>query len=246
MRKTDKTGEKFLTNEGYEIIIVEYNSYHDLWIKFQDEYKARIHTSYNACQNGSVKNPYHPSVYGHGCLGLMSDGCKPITSINNKHTREYYLWKAMIQRCYDEKYHERQPSYKDASVCERWLVFANFLDDLPKIKNYKLWKNNEDYVLDKDMYGNDSKIYSLDTCCFITNTNNSKERLNRLGNTQIEAIKIKVYGINVKTGERTRDFNSISEASKELNICDSNICACLKGRYKQSGGYRWYKIDDEN
>ena len=152
----------------------------------------------------------------------------------------------MIQRCYDEKYLNKYPSYKNASVCERWLVFANFLDDLPKIKNYKLWKNNEDYVLDKDMYGNDSKIYSLDTCCFITNTNNSKERLNRLGNTQIEAIKIKVYGINVKTGERTRDFNSISEASKELNICDSNICACLKGRYKQSGGYRWYKIDDEN
>ena len=36
----DRTGERFITNEGYEIVIIEYNSSLDVTIQFQDKYKA--------------------------------------------------------------------------------------------------------------------------------------------------------------------------------------------------------------
>ena len=39
-------------------------------------------------------------------------------------------------------------------------------------------------------------------------------------------------------------FNSIKEASQELNINGSNICQCCKGKRKEAGGYQWrYKED---
>ena len=248
----DKTGEHFITNEGCEIIIVQYNKSVDLWVEFQDKYKARIHTTYNACKDGEVKNPYFPSVYGVGCLGLMPDGTKPITRKNNKTTKEYYLWKGMIGRCYSEKILERNPSYKDATVCDRWLVFANFLEDLPLIEGYELWIKNDGYALDKDLKGNGSKMYSVENCCFVTIEDNSKERCDRLKEIENKRLKelnndksIRIYGINTVTGEKTKIFNSIKEASREMNLNDSSIGKCIKGTQKTSGGYRWYKIDDE-
>ena len=60
MKKNDRTGERFETKEGYVIEIVEYNNNKNVWIEFQDEHKARVHTVYQACKDGGVKNPYHP------------------------------------------------------------------------------------------------------------------------------------------------------------------------------------------
>ena len=40
--KIDRTGERFISNEGYEFIIIKYNSARDVTIQFQDEYKGRI------------------------------------------------------------------------------------------------------------------------------------------------------------------------------------------------------------
>ena len=54
-----------------------------------------------------------------------------------------------------------------------------------------------------------------------------------------------MYAINIKTGERTRDFNSIAEACNELGIKSSgNITQCIKGVYKQCNGYKWYEVED--
>lgn len=51
---------------------------------FCDKHKARVHTQYNKCRISKVKNPYHKSVCGVGCLGLMKDGSKPKTWENDE------------------------------------------------------------------------------------------------------------------------------------------------------------------
>lgn len=239
----DRTGEKFVNKKelgGYEFIIVKYNNANDLFVQFQDKYKAIVPNNYGNCVKGQVKNPYHPSVYGVACLGLMKDGSKIITSINGKQTREYILWHSMIIRCYDNKH----STYKEATVCDRWLVFANFLEDLPLIEGYQFWLEhpNEQIALDKDIKGNGSKLYCLDNCCFVSKSNNSKEVCQRCGNS-FNKEEVKVYGINIKTGERTKDFDSIKEASRELGLHHPNIIKCLNGEYKTSGGYKWFKIE---
>lgn len=77
-----RVGEVFTSNEGCEFVIIEYNGATNVVIEFCDKHKARVHTQYGSCRNGKVKNPYHPSVYGKGYLGLMSDGSRPKVSEN--------------------------------------------------------------------------------------------------------------------------------------------------------------------
>lgn len=82
----------------------------------------------------------------------------------------------MLRRAYDPKYKNKFPTYDDVSVCDEWLIFSKF----------KSWMENQDWkdnCLDKDLilYGN--KVYSPDTCCFISSTVNAflTERQNYRG-----------------------------------------------------------------
>lgn len=73
----------------------------------------------------------------------------------------------MLLRSYDDKYHEKYPTYKDVEVCDEWLNFQNFAD---WCSNQKFFDAKDDkerpYHLDKDILVRGSKIYSPDTCCF--------------------------------------------------------------------------------
>ena len=42
-----------------------------------------------------------------------------------------------------------------------------------------------------------------------------------------------------KDGELVKEWPSTYEAERQLGIFHSNICACLKGRYKSAGGFVW-------
>ena len=48
---------------------------------------------------------------------------------------------------------------------------------MPKIENYFLWLNNpnQGVSLDKDLKCKGNKVYSLETCCFLTRSDNAKE-----------------------------------------------------------------------
>lgn len=76
--------------------------------------------------------------------------------------KQHRLWCDMLTRCYDEKYHVKKPTYLNTKVCERWLDYANFYEDITDMPFF----GEENYQLDKDILG-DSSIYSPQTCCFI-------------------------------------------------------------------------------
>ena len=46
MDKINKIGEKNISNEGYEMKIIEYRNNKDMIVEFQDEYKANVKTTY--------------------------------------------------------------------------------------------------------------------------------------------------------------------------------------------------------
>lgn len=56
--------------------------------------------------------------------------------------------------------------------------------------------------------------------------------------------KQKVRGTHIQTGEII-EFDSIKEAADAIGIKYPNICACFRGRQKQSGGYKWEKLTDK-
>lgn len=78
----------------------------------------------------------------------------------------YNTWKAMLERCYSESLKRRRPSYIGCTVCEEWLLFSNF----------KVWMETQDWKgnqLDKDLLIEHNKVYSPETCLFLSREVNS-------------------------------------------------------------------------
>ena len=99
------------------------------------------------------KRAMEPTMCGIGYRGLEGVDC----------TAELYLkWHDMINRCYNAKFHLRQPQYKGCTVCEEWLNYSNF----------KVWYDQNriqgmSLDLDKDILFKGNKVYSPETCCFV-------------------------------------------------------------------------------
>ncbi len=78
----------------------------------------------------------------------------------------YNVWSAMIRRCYDPKFHEREPTYKDCRVCADWTSFMSF----------RSWMKTQDWIgkcLDKDIMVPGNKSYDPEFCVFVErNVNN--------------------------------------------------------------------------
>lgn len=73
----------------------------------------------------------------------------------------HVVWTDMLKRCYSKKYLEKTPSYIGCYVAPEWLIFSNF----------RKWMEEQDYAgkeLDKDILIRNNKVYSSDTCVFIS------------------------------------------------------------------------------
>ena len=73
----------------------------------------------------------------------------------------YRTWMNMIKRCYDAKIQERQPTYIGCTVFEEWKIFSNF----------RVWMMTQDWEgsqLDKDLLIEGNKVYSPETCVFVS------------------------------------------------------------------------------
>ena len=173
MQKIDRTGEVNISNEGCVMKIVEYNNANDIIIQFEDEYKYRVHTQYVNFQKGQCKNPFFASVFGYGYLGIDKKGSVPKTKEFKDgkwcSTWEYDRWRKMLIRCFDSKFKEKHPTYKDITCCDRWLCFANFLEDFAILKNEYNWNVDEKLQLDKDILYKGNKLYSLENCVLVPN-----------------------------------------------------------------------------
>ena len=109
-------------------------------------------------------------VYGVGINDADYDVHKgeTIDYINGKRKRKkvwrcpyYRAWSGMLERCYSAKWQERYPTYVGCTVSEDWLVFSKF----------KAWMEKQEWEgkdLDKDILIEGNKVYSAETCVFVT------------------------------------------------------------------------------
>ena len=78
----------------------------------------------------------------------------------------YEVWVGMLRRCYNPVWLNKHPTYIDCVVCDKWLIFSNF----------RAWMVDQDWegkTIDKDLRKIENKIYSPDTCCFVSQRINS-------------------------------------------------------------------------
>jgi hypothetical protein len=125
--------------------------------------------NYDSFKRGFIKNPYDPIVCGVGFLGeeYAKDKKEQI-----KTTKSYKIWHGMITRCYDTSNNgnNKKRAYSDCKVCDEWLNYSNF----------KKWFDKNYYEipnctmnLDKDIKIVGNRIYSPNSCIFISNDINT-------------------------------------------------------------------------
>lgn len=199
-------GNVLENKDGLNYTIVSYYKH-----KSKDSKKFKIRfdsgfetlTNYSHMKTGSIIDRFSPTVCNIGCLGYASF---------KDNQKAYYRWKAMLNRCYNPD-NARYYTYgaNGVTVCDRWLRFDNYLNDLPKIEGYdKELFESGDIVLDKDVKFEGNKLYSPDNCKFISLVENTL-----YSTIRTEGIKLKVLNIKTNTYEH---FNSISSFSSKYKL----------------------------
>lgn len=142
----------------------------------------------------------------------------------------------MMGRCYNKN----NPKYKNyggrgVTVDERWHKLGNFIEDVDKIDGWdeEMFINGE-LRLDKDKKDINNKVYSLNTCTWITNAENCKFK----PNAQTPTMAISPDDIEY-------EFLNITEFSKEHNLSSSCIHSCLSGRFNHHNGWQFYRKGDK-
>lgn len=165
-----------------------------------------------------MKDRMKPSVYGVGYLGEGSYK----TTVNGGHAIQYACWTAMIRRCYYKPTLERFPTYEGCAVCEEWKNYQNFAKWYDE--NYP--KDGKKYYLDKDQLSGESKIYSPETCQFVTAKKNSELAHCKEARNIIDPNGVAHSVVNV------------SEFCRDNGLDSGCMIKVLLGKQKQHKGFR--------
>ncbi|UTQ79861.1 DNA-binding domain protein [Vibrio phage vB_VnaS-L3] len=139
--------------------VLHYRNNQDVLVRFLLT-GFEVNTSADQVRRGLVKDKLKPSAYGVGFNGVGDFK----QYINNKRTKASTAWTAMLQRCYSDKLHARCPTYADCTVCSEWHNFQNFAKWF--YENYP--NDGSSYELDKDLKVIGNKVYSPETCMFVS------------------------------------------------------------------------------
>ena len=229
-QKIERIGEERLNNQGCPMKIIAYRKSNDIDVEFLDDFHYKIYnTRYRYFYIGNIKNPYFPDVCNVGITGI-----KYPVRVDGNATKEYNTWHHMIQRCYYEKTQDKNPTYKDVTCCEEWLLFENFYEWLHSQENFEQWYNGNSYewALDKDILIKRNKIYSPKTCCLVPKNVNSlfvKNDINR------GELPIGVWKDSTNNKYKSACMNPITKKSEWL------------GRHNTpTEAFNFYKIHKEN
>jgi hypothetical protein len=193
--------------------IIEVINSQEVIIEFQDFHKYVRHAYYHSFKKGAVQNPYDITVYDVGYLGVGRFNAGE----NATHSKAYRYWNVLLERCYDEKFHEAHPMYKDCYVCEKWHCFQNFAEWF--YKNY--YEIGEGRMhLDKDIIFEGNKEYSPSKCIFVPQRINmifmTRSKSNNLPTGIYKTKSTERYSVNYN-GSSYGTYNTLDEAINIYN-----------------------------
>jgi len=221
-------GKEFTSATGRYVVIKEYRvprkngvgvGHLRLDVKFIASGYVRRNAPPQSVVNGWIKDRYYPSVLGIACLG------EEVSEEDRKLL--YQTWVGVLKRCYD-KNHLGYKHYgaKGVFVCDRWLVFSNFVRDVKKLDNWLLKKEFPvEYSLDKDFYL--SNCYSPGTCIWLSKL---EQNLN--------AEKVQLIKAIAPDGKEFVRMG-IKTLCKEFGFASPALANCLQGVTKTHHGWQF-------
>ena len=160
------------------------------------------------CARMKSNRKNYPFAYGKG----IND----VANVWNYCQKAFQVWRSMLQRCYDEKYQKKEPTYIGCTVCEEWLRFSNFL---------RWFEDNyiDGYHLDKDIIHKGNKVYAPENCAFVPREINSLllRRQAKRGDTPIGVKYDKrrgYYSANINYNGKTHFLGYAKSANEAFEL----------------------------
>lgn len=208
--------------------IIKYVDCQNIDIELLDEHHCiKKHQTYQNFKRGTIKNPYHRSVFG---VGYVGEG-KYKTKENGKFTIFYQQWKNMLLRCYVKA--DRHRPYEDAEVCDEWLNFQTFSKWYDE--HYYELPNNERLHIDKDVRVKDNRVYSPDACMLVPQSINEVFKRNTKKSVDCdlpETIKRVNNGYKVEFRAKNLGvYRTVEECLEKYNTAKKEYIKELIGRY---------------
>ena len=189
----------------------------------------------------SLEDRMKPTVYGVGCLGGNLD---LKSKINGKLCKIHNLWRKMIERCYNEKFHERCPTYTGCYVSDEFKDYSKWRE----------WYDNYQYKqdgwhLDKDLLIKGNKVYSKDTCVFLPQEiNNVLTKRTALRGEYLIGVcwnkTNKAFKATVRKNKGKQEhlgyFNTEIEAFNAYKVAKENYIKSVAKEYKDKVDIRVY------
>lgn len=168
----------------------------------------------------------------------------------------YTSWHNMHQRAGNKD--GKNPTYSDVTVCERWNSYDNFFDDMSST-----WFNGA--TIDKDSIKPGNRVYCPEYCCWMTRSDNDKERNARLGNpmnapgAKERFLKsMKSFYESRKGTRNTHSFKKVKcvetgeifeccvDAEKKYNTKKFAVSRAANPNEKQktAAGYHWEYVEE--
>lgn len=154
-----RLGETKLNNQGRKMTIIAYRQDNDIDVQFENGFIVD-HTQYQLFERGTISDPFYPSFYGVGYMGMRTT-----YGDSKKYAKQHEVWSSMMKRCYNKNC-TRHTWYEDCEVAEEWHNFATFLKWYNE-HYYSLPEGMGELDLDKDMKFHNNRIYGPDTCILI-------------------------------------------------------------------------------
>ena len=149
-------GSQFFNTIGEKASIVEVENARSVLIEWDDDAKNKSTTTITQLRSGHFKNPFTPSVWGTGFIGVGEYSPKVYRTA-------YLAWQGVMQRCFDKKLHEKFPSYSSKTLNKRWSCFQNFA---PWFQTESVnMKGGESWAVDKDILR--SNEYGPESCLVV-------------------------------------------------------------------------------
>ena len=153
----DCVGKVCKSKSSGDFKVLKYNDSKNVEIQFlKTGYEAVVQLGH--IKSGGVKDLHLPSVYGVGVVGT-----KYPSTINGVKTKEYVLWSNMLERCYNDAYQKKQPTYEDCEVSDNFKSYDYFYEWCHK----QIGFDNQGWHLDKDLLIKGNKVYNEDSCIFL-------------------------------------------------------------------------------
>lgn len=187
--------------------VVDYVNSSSILIKFiETGYETTVQIT--QLKKGNVKDRLKPSILG---VGFIGDG-KHKSRINGKNSKAYQVWKSMIFRCYCKKAQVKSPSYIGCSVTKEWHNFQVFA-------KWFYQNHIEGYQIDKDIKVEGNRVYSPDTCLFVSVADNVAKANAKYHNlTSPKGEFICIYNLLLFCRENKLSYRSMKKVKNGLQV----------------------------